>query len=72
VECPFGHSIQLRVFVDPDLLQYGGLCPAAGTWNVVFGIEPHTLVGASGGVAAGQKRDSRLRREAEARPPLLR
>ncbi len=57
MEFPFGHSIQLRVFVDPDLLQYGGLCPAAGTWNAVFDIEPHGLVGASGGVVTDQKRD---------------
>ncbi|MFZ9210405.1 MAG: YbaK/EbsC family protein, partial [Ilumatobacteraceae bacterium] len=29
---PFGHSTQLRVFVDPDLLQYDEVWAAAGTW----------------------------------------
>ncbi|MFM9171571.1 MAG: YbaK/EbsC family protein, partial [Acidimicrobiaceae bacterium] len=44
---PFGHSTQLRVFVDPDLLQYDEVWAAAGTWHDVFGIEPHKLVEAS-------------------------
>ena len=30
---PFGHTTQLRVFVDPDLLQYDEVWAAAGTWN---------------------------------------
>ena len=47
---PFGHSTQLRVFVNPDLLQYDEVWAAAGTRNDVFGIEPHMLVEASGGV----------------------
>ena len=46
---PFGHSTQLRVFVDLDLLQYDEVWAAAGTWNDVLGIEPHKLVEASGG-----------------------
>ena len=37
---PFGHSTVLRVFVDPDLLQYDEVWAAAGTWHDVFGIEP--------------------------------
>jgi prolyl-tRNA editing enzyme YbaK/EbsC (Cys-tRNA(Pro) deacylase) len=53
---PFGHSTQLRVFVDPDLLQYDEVWAAAGTWNDVFGIEPHKLVEASGGVVIDLKR----------------
>ena len=53
---PFGHATQLRVFVDPDLLQYDEVWAAAGTWNDVFGIEPHTLVDASGGVVIDLKR----------------
>ena len=28
---PFGHSTQLRVFVDPDLLQYDEVWAVAGT-----------------------------------------
>ncbi|MGA0145287.1 MAG: hypothetical protein ACO3K6_03535, partial [Ilumatobacteraceae bacterium] len=35
--------------MDPDLLQYDEVWAAAGTWNDVFGIEPHKLVEASGG-----------------------
>ncbi|MBM3828310.1 MAG: YbaK/EbsC family protein, partial [Actinobacteria bacterium] len=38
---PFGHSSQLRVFVDPDLLQYNEVWAAAGTWNDVFPIAPN-------------------------------
>ena len=40
---PFGHSTQLRVFVDPDLLQYDEVWAAAGTWNDVFAINPQVL-----------------------------
>ena len=53
---PFGHATQLRVFVDPDLLQYDEVWAAAGTWNDVFGIEPHKLVEASGGALTDLKR----------------
>jgi prolyl-tRNA editing enzyme YbaK/EbsC (Cys-tRNA(Pro) deacylase) len=37
----------LRVFVDPDLLQYDEVWAAAGTWNDVFPIKPNDLVRAS-------------------------
>ena len=53
---PFGHTKQLRVFIDPDLLQWPEVWAAAGTWNDVFGIEPHKLVEASGGVVTDLKR----------------
>jgi prolyl-tRNA editing enzyme YbaK/EbsC (Cys-tRNA(Pro) deacylase) len=53
---PFGHATHLRVFVDPDLLQYDEVWAAAGTWHDVFGIEPHTLVEASEGVVTDLKR----------------
>jgi Cys-tRNA(Pro) deacylase len=53
---PFGHSTQLRVFVDPDLLQYGEVWAAAGTWNDVFPIAPDDLVRASGAVVTDLKR----------------
>ena len=46
---PFGHATTLRIFIDPDLLQYVEVWAAAGTWNDNFGIEPHKLVEASGG-----------------------
>ncbi|MFM8520567.1 MAG: YbaK/EbsC family protein, partial [Acidimicrobiaceae bacterium] len=47
---PFGHSTQLRIFIDPDLLQYVEVWAAAGTWNDVFPIAPDDLVRASGAV----------------------
>ena len=53
---PFGHTTQLRVFVDPDLLQYDEVWAAAGTWNENFAIEPHELVRVSGGVVTDLKR----------------
>ncbi|MEX0847306.1 MAG: YbaK/EbsC family protein [Ilumatobacteraceae bacterium] len=53
---PFGHTTHLRIFIDPDLLQYDEVWAAAGTWNDVFGIEPHQLVEASGGLVADLKR----------------
>ena len=53
---PFGHSTPLRVFIDPDLLQYDEVWAAAGTWHDVFAIEPHQLVEASGGVVTDLKR----------------
>ncbi len=53
---PFGHTKQLRVFIDPDLLQYDEVWAAAGTWNDVFGIEPHKLLEASGGAVTDLKR----------------
>lgn len=54
---PFGHSTQLRVFVDPDLLQYDIVWAAAGTWNDNFGAAPADIVRVSGGVVTDLKRD---------------
>ena len=53
---PFGHSTQLRIFIDPDLLQYVEVWAAAGTWNDVFPIAPDDLVRASGAVVTDLKR----------------
>ena len=53
---PFGFSRPLRIFIDPDLLQYDEVWAAAGTWNDVFGIVPHKLVEASGGALTDLKR----------------
>ena len=53
---PFGHSTQLRVFVDPDLLQYDEVWAAAGTWNDNFGAAPADIVRVSGGVVTALKR----------------
>ena len=54
---PFGHSTQLRVFVDPDLLQYDEVWAAAGTWNDNFGANPNDIVLVAGGVVTDLKRD---------------
>jgi Cys-tRNA(Pro) deacylase len=53
---PFGHTTPLRVFVDPDLLQYDEVWAAAGTWHDVFAISPEDLVRASGGTVTDLKR----------------
>ena len=53
---PFGHSTQLRVFVDPDLLQYDEVWAAAGTWNDNFGAVPADIVRVAGGVVTDLKR----------------
>ena len=53
---PFGHSTQLRVFVDQDLLQYDEVWAAAGTWNDNFGANPNDIVRVAGGVVTDLKR----------------
>ena len=53
---PFGHSTQLRVFVDPDLLQYDEVWAAAGTWNDNFGAAPADIVRIAGGMVTDLKR----------------
>ncbi len=53
---PFGHKTKLRIFIDPELLQYDEVWAAAGTWHDVFGIEPHKLVEASEGLVTDLKR----------------
>ncbi len=53
---PFGHSTQLRVFVDPDLLQHDEVWAAAGTWNDNFGANPNDIVRVAGGVITDLKR----------------
>ena len=53
---PFGHATQLRVFVDPDLLQYDEVWAAAGTWNDNLGAAPADIVRVAGGVVTDLKR----------------
>ena len=53
---PFGFEKKLRIFIDPDLLQYDEVWAAAGTWNDVFRITPNDLVLASGGAVTDLKR----------------
>jgi len=54
---PFGHDNPLRIFIDPDLLQYEEVWAAAGTWNDVFGIAPHRLAEVTGGAVVDLRRD---------------
>jgi Cys-tRNA(Pro) deacylase len=53
---PFGHTTDLRVFIDPDLLQYDEVWAAAGTWTDVFAIAPDDLVRVSAGAVTDLKR----------------
>ena len=55
----FGHSTTLRIFVDPDLLQYDEVWAAAGTWNDNFRASPADIVRASGAVVTDLKRACR-------------
>ena len=52
---PFGRSTLLRVFVDPDLLQYDEVWAAAGMWNDNFGAAPSDIVRVAGGVVTDLK-----------------
>jgi prolyl-tRNA editing enzyme YbaK/EbsC (Cys-tRNA(Pro) deacylase) len=54
---PIGHTTQLRVFIDPDLLQHDVVWAAAGTWHDVFPLSPADLVRVSGGTVVDLKRD---------------
>jgi prolyl-tRNA editing enzyme YbaK/EbsC (Cys-tRNA(Pro) deacylase) len=53
---PFGHVNKLRVFIDPDLLQYDEVWAAAGTWHDVFAIDPPRLVEISAGLVVQLRR----------------
>jgi prolyl-tRNA editing enzyme YbaK/EbsC (Cys-tRNA(Pro) deacylase) len=53
---PFGHTTHLRVFIDPDLLQYDEVWAAAGTWHDVIPIAPDRSVTASEGLVTDLKR----------------
>ena len=53
---PLGLATQLRIFVDPDLLQYDEVWAAAGTWHDVFPIDPHDLQRVTNGVVVEIKR----------------
>ena len=52
---PFGHTRELPVYVDPDLLAYDVVWAAAGTPMTVFPITPHALVDACRAVPADLK-----------------
>ena len=53
---PFGHRTALRVFIDPDLLQYDEVWAAAGTWHDVFPLTPADLVRCSDGLVTPLRR----------------
>ena len=53
---PLGLATQMRVFIDPDLLQYDEVWAAAGTWNDVFQIDPKVLKRAASGVVVDLRR----------------
>ena len=53
---PFGHATQLRVFVDPDLLQYDEVWAATGTWNDNLGAAPADIVRVAGGAVTDLQR----------------
>ena len=53
---PFGHTTQVLIFINLDLLQYAEVWAAAGTWIDVFPIAPNDLVRASGAVVTDLKR----------------
>ena len=53
---PFGHSTQLRVFVDSDLLQYGEVWAAVGTRNDNFATSPADIVRVADVVVTDLKR----------------
>ena len=53
---PFGHATQLRIFINPDVLQYDEVRAAAGTWNENFGAAPADIVRVAGGVVTDLKR----------------
>ena len=46
----------MRVFIDPDLLQYDEVWATAGTWSDNFGASPADIVRVSGGVVTDLKR----------------
>ena len=53
---PFGFEKKLRIFIDPELLQYDEVWAAAGTWNDVFPTTPNNLVRVTGGVVTNLTR----------------
>jgi len=51
-----GRRAQLRVFVDPDLLQHDEVWAASGTWNDNFGAVPADIVRVANGLVTDLKR----------------
>ena len=55
---PLGLATQMRIFIDPDLLEYDEVWAAAGTWNDVFPIDPAKLAEVSEGLVVDLRRQS--------------
>ena len=53
---PIGLATQLRIFIDPDLLQFDEVWAAAGTWRDVFAIDPRSLAEVTHGVIVDLRR----------------
>ena len=53
---PLGLATQLRIFIDPDLMQYDEVWAAAGTWNDVFAVSRRELATATAGVVVDLRR----------------
>ncbi len=53
---PLGLATQMRIFIDPDLMQYDEVWAAAGTWNDVFSVSPRELATATAGVVVDIRR----------------
>lgn len=53
---PLGLATQLKIFMDPDLLQYDEVWAAAGTWNDVFPINPEVLQRVTSGIVVELRR----------------
>ena len=49
---PVGHSQELAIYIDRDLLQYGEIWAAAGTPHAVFRLNPAELARITGGTVA--------------------
>lgn len=56
---PIGHSSDLEILIDDDLLHFDHLWAAAGTPNAVFPISPERLVAITDGTVADIKEDER-------------
>jgi Cys-tRNA(Pro) deacylase len=47
---PFGHTEQMTIFIDADLMQFAEIWAAAGTPNTVFPVAPDMLRAVTGGL----------------------
>lgn len=55
---PFGHTEQMIIFIDADLMQFDEIWAAAGTPNTVFPVAPDTLRDLTGGKVIDLRQES--------------